>query len=54
MKKKLLLQIAVRNSQVRYILHDTDVRLFYITLLDGFTPATEESNKVKHLLEKDD
>ncbi|WP_081966329.1 HAD family hydrolase [Bifidobacterium pullorum] len=53
-EKKLLLQIAVRNSQVRYILHDTDVRLFYITLLDGFTPATEESNKVKHLLEKDD
>lgn len=47
----LLLRIAVRNSQVRYILHDTDVSLFYNTILNEYKYETEESDKVKHLLQ---
>ena len=47
----LLFQIAVNNSQVRYIISDSDVKLFYRRLLNQGKQTTEDMNSVKELLE---
>lgn len=53
-EKELLLQIALDNSQVRYILCDLDVKTFYNKLLIGMKTMTANAKKVKDILESDD
>lgn len=47
----LLFQIAINNSQVRYIISDSDVKLFYSRLLKQAKQVTENINLVKELME---
>ena len=53
-EKEILFHIALRNSQVRYILRDSDVKTFYNSLLKSMKTMTLESQEVKHILESDD
>ncbi|MBR3785394.1 MAG: haloacid dehalogenase-like hydrolase [Firmicutes bacterium] len=50
--KESLYGIALKNSQVRYILTDKDVKLFYLSLLEKEEVLSENAKKVKVLLEK--
>ena len=50
-EKEILFQIALDNSQVRYILRDLDVETFYRKLLKTMTSNAQE---VKDILESDD
>lgn len=52
--KEILFHIALSNSQVRYILRDSDVKIFYNSLLKSMKTMTPESQEVKHILESDD
>ena len=47
----LLFRIAVNNSQVRYIINDTDVKLFYSQLLGKVKKETEEIKTIRDMLE---
>lgn len=47
----LLFRIAVNNSQVRYIINDTDVRLFYSQLIGKIKKETEEVKTIRNMLE---
>ena len=53
-EKEILFHIALSNSQVRYILRDSDVKTFYNSLLKSMKTMTSESQEVKHILESDD
>lgn len=53
-EKEILFHIALSNSQVRYILRDSDVKTFYNSLLKSMKTMTLESQEVKHILESDD
>ena len=53
-EKEILLHIALSNSQVRYILRDSDVKTFYNSLLKSMKTMTPESQEVKQILENDD
>lgn len=53
-EKEILFHIALGNSQVRYILRDSDVKTFYNSLLKSMKTMTSESQEVKHILESDD
>lgn len=48
--REQLFAIAVHNSQVRYILGDTDVRNFYESLLDGQEQLSVEGQAVQQIL----
>lgn len=50
----LLFRIAANNSQVRYIIHDTDVKLFYSQLLSKVKKETEEIRAVRDMLENEE
>jgi len=50
--KESLYGIALKNSQVRYILTDKDVKLFYLSLLEKEEVLSENAKKVKVLLAK--
>ena len=50
----LLFQIAVDNSQVRYIINDTDVKLFYSRLLAFAKRLTEDMKAVKEWIENEE
>lgn len=50
----LLFRIAVNNSQVRYIINDADVKLFYIELLGKIKTETEEVKTIRELLENEE
>ena len=50
---ELLCRIAVTNSQVKYIINDTDVNLFYNRILKNAKRFTENMQAVKELLEND-
>ena len=50
----LLFQIAVNNSQVRYIINDTDVKLFYSRLLAFAKRLTEDMKAVKEWIENEE
>lgn len=47
----LLFRIAVTNSQVKYIINDTDVKLFYSRILKNVKRLSEDMKKVKEMME---
>lgn len=51
---KLLVDIAVVNSQVYYILQDNDLKRFYRNILSGLKQYDENALLVKNELEKED
>lgn len=51
---EVLMDIAVNNSQVRYILTDLDVKVFYKKLLRKMEKLSSNANIVKEELEKDE
>ena len=53
-EKEVLFQIALDNSQVRYILRDLDVETFYKKLLKSMKTMTSNAQAVKDILESDD
>ena len=53
-EKEILFQIALDNSQVRYILRDLDVETFYRKLLKSIKTMTSNAQAVKDILESDD
>lgn len=50
----LLFQIAVNNSQVKYIIRDKDVKLFYSRLLASAKRITEDMKMVKEMMENEE
>lgn len=44
---KLLLSIALKNNQIRFILKDDDVKLFYKAIISQLPYPTEDSKKVE-------
>ena len=50
----LLFQIAVSNSQVKYIIKDRDVKLFYTGLFTVVKRLTEDMKTVKELMENEE
>lgn len=50
-EKEALFNIAIENSQVRYILRDSDVERFYKSLLNNQNELTANAQKVKDILE---
>ena len=53
-EKEILFQIALDNSQVRYILRDLDVETFYKKLLKSMKTMTSNAQEIKDILESDD
>lgn len=53
-KLELLFRIAVTNSQVKYIINDSDVKLFYSRILRGTKRLTENAKAVKEMLEREE
>lgn len=51
---ELLFRIAVTNSQVKYIINDSDVKLFYSRILRGTKRLTENAKVVKEMLEREE
>ena len=51
-EKELLFKIAVENIQVLYVLGNSDVKLFYQSLLRGIRRLTENAKRVKSEIEK--
>lgn len=48
MEIESLMEIAINNNQVKYILTDSDVRAFYLSLLNGLSePLSECAEEVK-------
>ena len=47
---KKLLKIALQNTQIRYILQDSDVKQFYSKLIDNLGVDTVEAKEVKDLI----
>lgn len=50
-EREVLFRIALDNSQVMYIINDTDVKLFYSRILRGIKHRTENAEKVQEMLE---
>ena len=48
--KEQLFDIAINNSQVFYILKDTDVKMFYSKLLLSMKKVSENAKKVKDII----
>lgn len=53
-ERDVLFRIALDNSQVMYIINDTDVRLFYSRILQGMKRRTENAEKVREMLEEEE
>lgn len=53
-EQEALFRIAVNNSQVRYIINDTDVRLFYSRILKNTKRYTENAKKVQEMIENEE
>ena len=51
---ELLFRIAVTNSQVKYIITDADVKLFYSRILKNVKRLTENAKAVKEMLEREE
>ena len=49
-QKETLFEIALRNSQVHYILGDPDVRWFYQGLLRDTKNLSEAAQKIKEVI----
>lgn len=52
-EKEILFEVAVTNKQVFYVLGDFDVKHFYKALLHNFKTLTENAQKVKDEIEKE-
>lgn len=50
-ERDMLVNIALRNRQVRYIINDKDVKNFYETLLDGVDSSSEKIEELKSLFD---
>ena len=50
-EREVLFRIALDNSQVMYIINDTDVKLFYSRILRGVKRRSENAEKVREMLE---
>lgn len=48
-EKNKLFEIAVKNDQVKYVLKDYDVKVFYEELLKNLTTTTSEAEEIKKL-----
>lgn len=46
-----IFEIALSNSQVRYIIGDLDVKMFYLGLLRNCQSLSEKAMEVKAMLE---
>ena len=53
-EKEILFQIALNNSQVRYVLRDLDVTIFYKKLLKSAKIVTQNARNVAAILESND
>lgn len=53
-EKENLFQIALSNSQVRYILRDLDVATFYKKLIESMKTMTPDAQEVKNIIESVD
>lgn len=53
-EKEILFQIALNNSQVRYILCDLDVKTFYKKMIESMKTMTPDAQEVKNVIESDD
>ena len=53
-EKEILFQIALNNSQVRYVLRDLDVTIFYKKLLKSARAVTQNARNVAAILESND
>lgn len=51
---ELLFRIAVTNSQVKYIITDADVKLFYSRILKNVKRLTDNAKAVKEMLEREE
>jgi replicative DNA helicase len=49
-----LMDIAVNNSQIFYILHDIDVKLFYRKLLKQMKNISENGRKVNEVIDDEE
>lgn len=53
-EQELLCRIAATNGQVKYIINDTDVKLFYSRILNGAKRFTEDMKKVAEMMENEE
>lgn len=53
-EKEAMFDIALRNSQVHYILRDYDVKTFYNKLLDPMKKLTEAAKAVKEIIRSEE
>ncbi len=53
-EQELLFRIAATNSQVKYIITDADVKLFYTRILKKMKQLTEDAKKVKEMMEHEE
>lgn len=53
-ERDVLFRIALDNSQVMYIINDTDVKLFYSRILRGMKHRTEDAERVREMLEEEE
>lgn len=49
---EMLLDIAINNSQVRYVLNDIDIKLFYRSIIKNMSKPTAKSKEVEKCIEK--
>ena len=50
-ERETLFEIALSNSQVRYILGDLDVKMFYAEILRSCQKLSEKAEEVKNMME---
>ena len=50
-EREAIFEIALSNSQVRYIIGDLDVKMFYLGLLQNCQSLSEKATEVKAMLE---
>lgn len=53
-EEELLFRIAMTNSQVKYIINDSDVKLFYSRILRNAKRLTENAKTVKEMMEREE
>lgn len=51
-ERETLLETALKNSQVYYILRDSDLSTFYRRLLGGAQPLSANAEAVREVLEQ--
>lgn len=50
-EKDWLIDIALNNSQVNYIINDIDLKHFYENILNSMTPLSEKAKTLKNMME---